>query len=81
MPDRRSEKSRPVPWHVPVAVEDIAEDGQHFALAADAADHPHVVSESTSATRSNKCMTQNAGPVGLTDGALSDAAEVAFTVS
>src|ERR1700683_5497281 len=36
MPDRRSEKSRPVPWHVPVAVEDIAEDGQHFALAADA---------------------------------------------
>ena len=36
MPDHRSEKSRPVPWHVPVVVEDIAEDGQHFALVADA---------------------------------------------
>jgi hypothetical protein len=36
MPDPRSEKSKSAPWHVPVAVEDVAEDGQHFALAADA---------------------------------------------
>jgi hypothetical protein len=36
MPEHRSEKSIPAPWRVPVAVEDIAEDGQHFALAADA---------------------------------------------
>jgi uncharacterized metal-binding protein YceD (DUF177 family) len=36
MPEHRSEKPRPTPWHVPVPVEDIAEDGQHFALAADA---------------------------------------------
>jgi uncharacterized metal-binding protein YceD (DUF177 family) len=36
MPEPRSEKSRPAPWHISVAVEDIAEDGQHFALAADA---------------------------------------------
>ena len=46
MPEHRSEKSRPAPWHVPVAVEDIAEDGQHFALAADVnvrADIAHTV--------------------------------------
>jgi Large ribosomal RNA subunit accumulation protein YceD len=36
MREYRSEKSAPTPWHVPVAVEDIAEAGQHFALAADA---------------------------------------------
>jgi hypothetical protein len=36
MPEHRSEKSVPAPWHVPVAVEDIGEDGQHFALVADA---------------------------------------------
>ncbi|MGA8614897.1 MAG: YceD family protein [Xanthobacteraceae bacterium] len=35
MPEHRSEKTRPSPWHVPVAVEEIAEDGQHFALVAD----------------------------------------------
>jgi uncharacterized metal-binding protein YceD (DUF177 family) len=26
----------PIPWQVPVAVEDVAEDGRHFDLAADA---------------------------------------------
>jgi Large ribosomal RNA subunit accumulation protein YceD len=36
MPENRSEKSRATPWRVPVVVEDIAEDGQHFALVADA---------------------------------------------
>jgi hypothetical protein len=36
MPEHRSEKSKPAPWHVPVAVEEIAEEGQHFALIADA---------------------------------------------
>jgi uncharacterized metal-binding protein YceD (DUF177 family) len=35
MPEHRSEKSVPAPWQVPVAVEHIAEDGQHFALVAD----------------------------------------------
>jgi hypothetical protein len=28
-------KSTPAPWHVPVAVDDIAETGQHFELKAD----------------------------------------------
>ncbi len=36
MSEHRSEKSRRAPWHVPVVVEDIAEDGQHFPLSADA---------------------------------------------
>jgi hypothetical protein len=36
MPEHSSEKSRPAPWHFPVAVEDITEDGQDFALVADA---------------------------------------------
>jgi hypothetical protein len=36
MPEHRLEKSMPAPWHVPVAVEDIGEVGQHFALVADA---------------------------------------------
>jgi hypothetical protein len=36
MAEHRSDTSRPAPWHVPVAVDDIAEDGQHFTLAADA---------------------------------------------
>ena len=35
MPERRL--NTPPPWHVPVAVEDIAETGQHFDLVADAA--------------------------------------------
>jgi Large ribosomal RNA subunit accumulation protein YceD len=34
MPER--EKSVPVPWHVPVSLDDVPEDGQHFDLAADA---------------------------------------------
>jgi len=36
MAERRSEKDAPLPWRVPVAVEDIAETGQHFELVADA---------------------------------------------
>ncbi len=40
MREHKAEKPAPVPsqvpWHVPVAVEDIAETGQHFALIADA---------------------------------------------
>ena len=36
MPEHKSEKSVATPWRVPVAVEDTAEDGQHFALVADA---------------------------------------------
>jgi hypothetical protein len=35
MPEQH--KPAPVPWQVPVAVEDVAEDGQHFDLIADAA--------------------------------------------
>jgi hypothetical protein len=34
MPEQR--KPTPVPWRVPVAVEDVAEDGRHFDLVADA---------------------------------------------
>ncbi len=36
MREHRSGKTAPRPWRVPVAVEDIAESGQYFALAADA---------------------------------------------
>jgi len=36
MREHRSGKSAPTPWRVPVAVEDVSETGQHFALAADA---------------------------------------------
>jgi len=36
MSEHRLEKSVQAKWHVPVAVEDIGEDGQHFALVADA---------------------------------------------
>ncbi len=36
MRERKSEKhTLPAPWHVPVALEDIAETGQHFDLVAD----------------------------------------------
>lgn len=35
MREHRSEKSAPAPWRVPVAVEDIAETGARFDLAAD----------------------------------------------
>ena len=34
MPER--EKIAPLPWHVPVALDDVPEEGQHFDLAADA---------------------------------------------
>ena len=30
------EKLAPLPWHVPVALDDVPEEGQHFDLAADA---------------------------------------------
>jgi hypothetical protein len=40
MREHKSEKSAPVPsqvpWHVPVAVEEVAETGEHFELVADA---------------------------------------------
>ncbi len=36
MPEPKSEKSPAAPWQVPVAVDDIAETGQHFDLVADA---------------------------------------------
>lgn len=36
MREQRSEKYAPTPWQVPVAVEDVAEAGAHFDLAADA---------------------------------------------
>jgi hypothetical protein len=36
MRERKSEKPAPVPWHVPVSVEEVAETGQHFELIADA---------------------------------------------
>jgi uncharacterized metal-binding protein YceD (DUF177 family) len=36
MGEQKSQKSVPAPWQVPVAVEDIAEAGQHFNLTADA---------------------------------------------
>jgi hypothetical protein len=36
MREHKREKSAAAPWRVPVAVEDIAESGQHFALVADA---------------------------------------------
>jgi uncharacterized metal-binding protein YceD (DUF177 family) len=35
MTERRSQKSAASPWHLPVAVEDVAETGQHFELAAE----------------------------------------------
>lgn len=36
MREQRSEKYAPTPWQVPVAVEDVAETGARFDLAADA---------------------------------------------
>ena len=33
MPER--EKTAPLPWHVPVALEEVPDEGQHFDLAAD----------------------------------------------
>ena len=32
----KQEKSAPLPWHVPVALDDVPEEGQHFDLTADA---------------------------------------------
>ena len=37
MAEQKEQKSIPAPWQIPVAVEDIAETGQHFDLVADAA--------------------------------------------
>jgi uncharacterized protein DUF177 involved in 23S rRNA accumulation len=34
MPER--EKAAPLPWHVPIALDDVPEEGKHFDLAADA---------------------------------------------
>jgi uncharacterized metal-binding protein YceD (DUF177 family) len=36
MSEKRPEKPAPIPWHVPVAVEGVAETGEHFDLTADA---------------------------------------------
>ena len=36
MSEHSLEKSTPAPWRVPVAVDDIPEEGRHFALVADA---------------------------------------------
>jgi Large ribosomal RNA subunit accumulation protein YceD len=35
MPEPKSHTPAPSPWHVPVALEDVAETGQHFDLVAD----------------------------------------------
>jgi hypothetical protein len=35
MRERKSDKQTPTPWQVPVVVEDIGDDGQHFDLVAD----------------------------------------------
>ena len=35
MSDHRLEKCAPAPWHVPIAVEDVAEAGERFDLDAD----------------------------------------------
>ena len=37
MSEHRSEKAAATPWSMPVAVENVAETGEHFDLAADAA--------------------------------------------
>ena len=37
MPERKTDKHAPEPWHVPVALEDVpVETGQHFVISADA---------------------------------------------
>jgi uncharacterized metal-binding protein YceD (DUF177 family) len=35
MSERKADKQPPAPWQVPVAIEDVAETGQHFDLVAD----------------------------------------------
>ncbi len=37
MSEQKLQKPSPAPWHVPVAVDDIAPTGQHFDLVADSA--------------------------------------------
>jgi uncharacterized metal-binding protein YceD (DUF177 family) len=37
MPERKTDKHAPSPWHVPVVLEDVpVETGQHFTISADA---------------------------------------------
>jgi uncharacterized metal-binding protein YceD (DUF177 family) len=36
MPERRSEEQGVTPWHIPLAVEDVPETGQHLDLVANA---------------------------------------------
>src|ERR1700689_2503597 len=35
MSERKADKQAPVPWQVPVAIEDVAETGRHFDLVAE----------------------------------------------
>ena len=35
MSERKADKQEPAPWQVPVAIDDVAETGQHFDLVAD----------------------------------------------
>jgi uncharacterized metal-binding protein YceD (DUF177 family) len=35
MSERKTDKQIPAPWQVPLAIEDVAETGQHFDLVAD----------------------------------------------
>src|SRR5580704_13529539 len=35
MSERKADKQAPAPWQIPVAIEDVAETGQHFDLVAD----------------------------------------------
>jgi uncharacterized metal-binding protein YceD (DUF177 family) len=35
MSERKADKQAPAPWQVPLAIEDVAETGQHFDLLAD----------------------------------------------
>jgi uncharacterized metal-binding protein YceD (DUF177 family) len=35
MSERKADKQAPAPWQIPVAIEDVAETGRHFALVAD----------------------------------------------
>jgi hypothetical protein len=35
MPEPKSQKLAPLPWHVPLAVDDVAEAGRHIDLVAD----------------------------------------------
>jgi hypothetical protein len=35
MSERKADQQAPAPWQVPVAIEDVAETGQHFDLVAD----------------------------------------------